>query len=330
MRKAARYRTSPFWVEGLAYRRSARDGPASKPGVTRHRDLPWLRGLDPLSRQVPRAREDLREVAVQPRQRGRLPAASSAERRHQRLERGRAVARPVLRSREHRDVRRGGREQRDLEAGRAADGQRHASSACSGRVRRAPGPPGGRRSRRRPPAASAAASYPASRSCRSRTGLRCSLFSACSRSIAAGSSSGATDTWRMQPATASRKVRSDLQRAPAAHELDADAAAQALGRQHGDHADGAGARHVRAAARRQVVAFDVDDAERAAAPRLLAQRQRCRLGVGHEPDADRAVLPDDAVGFGLRRGNRPGGQFDRRGRAWRRRRPGESRRCGRG
>ena len=100
------------------------------------------------------------------------------------------------------------------------------------------------------------------------------------------------------------------QRADAAHELHASAAAKTLGRLHGDRANAAGARDVRAAARRHVVAVDLDHAERSAAARLLAQRQRGGLGVGHEPDADRTVLPDDAVGFGLRRGNRLGGQVD--------------------
>ena len=52
---------------------------------------------------------------------------------------------------------------------------------------------------------------------------------------------------------------------------------------------------VRSAARRQVVAVDVDQAEGAFAGRILAQRQRGRLGCSDKPDRDRTVLPHDPV-----------------------------------
>ena len=101
------------------------------------------------------------------------------------------------------------------------------------------------------------------------------------------------------------------ERARAADEFETNATAKSLGRQHGDQADRPGPRHVRAAARRQIVALHVDDPERAASLGLLAQRQRGRLGFADEPDPDRAVLPDDAVGLGFPRRNRRGGQIDR-------------------
>ena len=77
------------------------------------------------------------------------------------------------------------------------------------------------------------------------------------------------------------------------------AAAKLLPRRNRDDADRAGPRDVRAAARRQVVALDVDQAQRALAPGLLAQRQLRRFRRVGEPDRDRAVFPDDAVGVCL-------------------------------
>ena len=84
----------------------------------------------------------------------------------------------------------------------------------------------------------------------------------------------------------------------------------------------AGARNVGPAARRQVVALDVDHAQRAAAAQApcaaAAPRPRPR-STNRMPH--RAVLPDDAIGVGLRRGDRRGGQIRSPGRAWRRSAP---------
>jgi hypothetical protein len=57
---------------------------------------------------------------------------------------------------------------------------------------------------------------------------------------------------------------------------------------------------MRAAARRQVERFDVDQPERAAAKRLFPQRQARRLVCVGEPDRHRPILPDEAVRVGFR------------------------------
>jgi hypothetical protein len=58
---------------------------------------------------------------------------------------------------------------------------------------------------------------------------------------------------------------------------------------------------VRAAARRQVEALDIDQPQRAPAHRFLAQRQPRRLVRAGEPDRHLAILPDDPIRFRFRR-----------------------------
>ena len=88
-----------------------------------------------------------------------------------------------------------------------------------------------------------------------------------------------------------------LERTAAAEELDPLAALEPLERACRDDADRACVRDVRAAARGQIEAVDVDKAQRALANRFLPQRERRGvLGAGvanrHGP-----ILPDNAVGL---------------------------------
>jgi len=64
---------------------------------------------------------------------------------------------------------------------------------------------------------------------------------------------------------------------------------------------------VGAAAGRQVEPFDVDQSQRSAARRFLAQRQRRGFFGRHEADRHRTVFPHHAVGFGF-----GGGELGRR------------------
>ena len=86
-----------------------------------------------------------------------------------------------------------------------------------------------------------------------------------------GRSAGSTDKARTLPATASRSDAEARQRASAAQERHPRAAAEPLRRGDRDDADGAGARHVRAAARGQIEVLDVDQTQRPLALRFLAE-----------------------------------------------------------
>jgi len=105
--------------------------------------------------------------------------------------------------------------------------------------------------------------------------------------------------------------------ATAADERHTQAALEPFSAGDGNHADDAGARDVRAAARRQVAIRDLDDAQRARALRFLAQRQRGRLGVADVADGDGPVIPDHLVRPALGRRNGLGSdlaiEVDRRG-----------------
>ena len=100
-------------------------------------------------------------------------------------------------------------------------------------------------------------------------------------------------------------------RAAAAHELDPLTALEPLPRRGRDDPDRARPRDVRAAARREVEAFDVDEAKRSLAERLLSQREIRRVLFGREPDGHRPIFPDDAVGLGLGRGDLDGAHLAR-------------------
>ena len=89
------------------------------------------------------------------------------------------------------------------------------------------------------------------------------------------------------------------QGAAAAEKRDAGSAAESLGRGDGDDPDRAGARHVSAAARREIEVLDVDQAQRSFPLRLLSQRQRRDLVRCREEDRDRPILPDDPIGLGF-------------------------------
>ena len=93
------------------------------------------------------------------------------------------------------------------------------------------------------------------------------------------------------------------ERASSAAKFHARAALEFLPASDGNHADAAGAHHVRAAAGRQIEVHDLDQPERADASRLLAQRQRCGLLGRDEPQPHLAVLPHHAVGGVFRRGD---------------------------
>ena len=79
----------------------------------------------------------------------------------------------------------------------------------------------------------------------------------------------------------------------------ARAALVSLPRLHGDDADGTGAGDVGPAACRQVEVLDLDEAQRAAARRFLAQWQRGGLLGAHKAHRHRPVLPHHAVGLVL-------------------------------
>ena len=93
------------------------------------------------------------------------------------------------------------------------------------------------------------------------------------------------------------------QRAAAAPELEALATLEPLPRRHHDRADPASAPDVSPATGRQIESLDVDQPERPAARRLLAQGQPRRFLRVREADGHRPILPNDAVRFGLRGGD---------------------------
>ena len=107
--------------------------------------------------------------------------------------------------------------------------------------------------------------------------LRCLLRRSAAARWSHASSGGVTDSCRVAAVRTSRQSRNARQRAAAAEELDASAAAKLLPAADRDDADRAGARDVRAAARRQVEVRDLDQPQRSTARRFLAQRQRGRL-----------------------------------------------------
>ena len=100
----------------------------------------------------------------------------------------------------------------------------------------------------------------------------------------AGSSEGSTDSSRCSPRPRPQYAVT-AQRANAAQELHARAAAERLRRANDDRANRAGARDMRAAAGRDVEVRDLDQSKCPVARGFLAQRQPRRfLGVG---EADR-------------------------------------------
>ena len=139
-------------------------------------------------------------------------------------------------------------------------------------------------------------------------GPACSVSraSACSRSIAPLTSGGRTDSARVAPSTTSRSGAVRPERAAAADKRHPGRALEPFATGHGNDADDAGARHVRAAARRQIEIRDLDQPQRArrgpapcaAAARPPPRRSRTARVTG-------PVLPDDAIRLGLGRGRSP-------------------------
>ncbi len=129
------------------------------------------------------------------------------------------------------------------------------------------------------------------------------LFSPCSRSMAGASSIGETDSRRLVAASASRhsRIRARARpphwnstRVPPLNFSQPVTAMMPMPPVRATwvppHAD-------------RSKSVDLDEAQRAGAVRFLAQRQRGRLFGGDEPDLNRAILPDDAVGLGLGSGD---------------------------
>ena len=142
------------------------------------------------------------------------------------------------------------------------------------------------------------ASWTASCSCSRAFVLRSSFPSCCSFSTAAGSSSGSTESTRTEPATASRSSRTTRSARPPQTNVTREPPLNFSARGHGDQADGAGARHVRAAACREVEVR----ALRSGAARPPAPAP-CAAAAPPLPSADAkridtaTILPDDPVGL---------------------------------
>jgi hypothetical protein len=74
---------------------------------------------------------------------------------------------------------------------------------------------------------------------------------------------------------------------------------EAFGARDANHPNHPRGRDVRAPAGGEIDLIDLDQSHLAGSGRRLAKRQPFGLRVGHEPDADVAVLPDDAIRRGL-------------------------------
>ena len=89
------------------------------------------------------------------------------------------------------------------------------------------------------------------------------------------------------------------ERAAAAEKLDPLTTLEPVPRRDRDDADRAGPGDVRAAARRQIEAVDVDEPKLPFPPRLLAERHPRRIGGVGERNLHRPIFPDDSIGLVL-------------------------------